>query len=216
MSEKSPKLFRNSILFQAILLGSFCFVAAVLLSSGNSGTQEAIQTRAEEDLKTSIEQVVPSKLFDNNLLESVIIIDGPDGKPVTVYQGSKNHAVTALAYTVTGYGYGGKILVIMAVTPEGKTLGVRVLSHAETPGLGDKIEVERDDWILDFNGLSLGNPSANMWRVKKDGGYFDQFSGATISPRAVVKAVKSGLDFFVKNKTKLLTPLQIRKKEAAQ
>lgn len=216
MSEKPPKLFRNSILFQAILLGSFTFVAAVLLSSGNTGTREAIQSRAEEDLKSSIKQVVPSNLYDNNLLKSVIILNGSDGGPVTVYQGTKNNAVTALAFTVTGYGYGGKILVIMALTPEGKILGVRVLSHAETPGLGDKIEVERDDWILGFNGHSLGNPSAALWGVKKDGGRFDQFSGATITPRAVVKAVKSGLEFFAGNKTKLLTPLETKNEEAAK
>ncbi len=216
MSEKAPKLFRNSILFQAILLGSFTFVAAVLLSSGNTGTQEAIQLRAEEDLKSSIEQVVPGNLYDNNLLKSVIILNGSDGGPVTVYQGTKNHTVTALAFTVTGYGYGGNILVIMALTPEAKILGVRVLSHAETPGLGDKIEVERDDWILGFNGLSLNNPSADLWGVKKDGGRFDQFSGATITPRAVVKAVKSGLEFFTENKAKLLTPLQTKKEKATQ
>ncbi len=214
MSKKAPKLFRNSILFQAILLGSFTFGAAVLLSSGNTVTQGAIQSRTEEDLESSIEQVVPDNLYDNNLLKSVIILNGSDGGPVTVYQGTKNHAVTALAFTVTGYGYGGKILVIMAVTPENKILGVRVLSHAETPGLGDKIEVKKDDWIKGFSGLSLADSPADMWGVKKDGGRFDQFSGATISPRAVVKAVKSGLVFFAKNKTKLLTPLQIRKKEA--
>ena len=155
-------------------------------------------------------------LYDNDLLENKIILKGRDGIPVTVYQGTKEDTVAALAFTVTGYGYGGKIQVIMAVNREGKILGVRVLSHAETPGLGDKIEMERDGWILSFNRLSLGTPTPEIWGVKKDGGRFDQFSGATITPRAVVKAVKSGLIFFEGNKQKLLIPLNIKKEKAVQ
>jgi electron transport complex protein RnfG len=108
---------------------------------------------------------------------------------------------------MSSYGYGGKIMTIMALNPEGKVLGVRILSHSETPGLGDKIEIEKDDWVLSFNGRSLGAPSSAQWGVKKDGGHFDQFSGATITPRAVVKAVKSGLELFAKNQEKLLIPV---------
>jgi electron transport complex protein RnfG len=81
-----------------------------------------------------------------------------------------------------------------------------VLSHAETPGLGDKIEVAKDPWILGFNGLSLGDPPESEWAVKKDGGRFDQFSGATITPRGVVGAIKDGLSFFQTHRTELLNP----------
>jgi electron transport complex protein RnfG len=86
--------------------------------------------------------------------------------------------------------------VLLGVDADGRVLGARVLSHAETPGLGDKIEVARDDWILSFDGKSLGEPPRERWAVRKDGGDFDQFSGATITPRAVVSAVKSGLELF--------------------
>ena len=81
---------------------------------------------------------------------------------------------------------------------------LRVVTHRETPGLGDKIEVAKDDWILGFNGLSLGNPPAEQWQVSKDGGRFDAFSGATITPRAVVQAIAGGLRFFNGHRTELL------------
>jgi electron transport complex protein RnfG len=92
---------------------------------------------------------------------------------------------------------------MMGIAADGKLLGVRVLAHKETPGLGDKIEVKKGDWILRFDGLSLGDPPPERWLVKKDGGQFDQFAGATITPRAVVLAIRGGLDFFAANKAKL-------------
>jgi len=220
MSKKSTDKitkFRKSVIFQAILLGLFTLGASSMLGTGDLQTRDDIKLRAEEDLKASIGQVVSDKLHDNDLLKNTLAIDGADGKAITIYQATKAGTVTALAYSVDGHGYGGKFKIIMAVTPKGKILGVRILSHAETPGLGDKIEIEKDKWILDFNGLSMGAPPAAQWRVKKDGGQFDQFSGATITPRAVVKAVKAGLDFFENQKSKLLTPITpIMTKEGAE
>jgi electron transport complex protein RnfG len=112
--------------------------------------------------------------------------------------------VEAVVFQVTGYGYAGRILCMMGVDREGRILGVRVLKHAETPGLGDKIEPAKADWIHRFEGKSLGNPPPEQFAVKKDGGVFDQFAGATITPRAVVKAVKGGLEFFTREKSVLL------------
>lgn len=193
--------------YPAILLGLLSLLAAGLLGGGNLSTREEIKRRLEEDLRISIAQVVPEDLHDNNLIQSSFVMNGPGGIPTVIYQGMRNGKITAVAYSVISYGYSGKIDTIMAVDPEGKILGVRVLSHTETPGLGDKIEASKSDWVLGFSGLSLDAPPAEQWAVKKDGGHFDQFSGATITPRAVVKAVKSGLDFFQKNKDKLLTPV---------
>ena len=93
---------------------------------------------------------------------------------------------------------------MLGVDAQGRALGVRVLSHKETPGLGDKIEVKKGDWILQFTGLSLGDPPVEKWKVKKDGGRFDQFTGATITPRGTVAAIRNGLDFFAANKAQLL------------
>jgi len=95
----------------------------------------------------------------------------------------------------------------------GKVLGTRVISHSETPGLGDKIEIQRNNWIESFIGLTLGNPPISKWKVKKDGGQFDQFTGATITPRAVVRAVKQGLEFFQQHRTELLAIQPIKEAE---
>jgi electron transport complex protein RnfG len=112
--------------------------------------------------------------------------------------------VTAVAYEIFGTGYAGEMKLMLGIDREGKVLGVRVLAHKETPGLGDKIEVKKGDWILRFDGLSLGNPPLERWKVKKDGGQFDQFAGATITPRGVLTAIRSGLEFFAANKAKLI------------
>ena len=96
---------------------------------------------------------------------------------------------------VSREGYSGPINLLVAVNVDGTLSGVRVVSHKETPGLGDKIETNKDDWILGFVGKSLSNPSEALWKVRKDGGEFDQFTGATITPRAVVNAVREVLKY---------------------
>ena len=111
--------------------------------------------------------------------------------------------MTGVAYEIFGSGYAGEIRLMMGVDASGKVLGVRVLAHKETPGLGDKIEVKKGDWIERFSGLSLGNPPVERWKVKKDGGQFDQFAGATITPRGVVAAIRRGLEFFSANRDRL-------------
>lgn len=194
------------ILLPAILLGGFSTLATVLLVAGNLVTREAIEQRHREDLLSSLHQVLPTSYYSNDLLAEPLQLPGPDGNPVTIYRGIRDHAVSALAYQVSEPGYSGEIRLILGLDAAGKILGVRVLSHTETPGLGDNIEVEKSDWILDFNGLSLGNPPAEQWRVKKDGGRFDAFSGATITPRAVVKAIENGLVFFQQHQARLLAP----------
>jgi electron transport complex protein RnfG len=128
--------------------------------------------------------------------------DGHD-RDITVYRASKNGRITGVAYEIYGSGYAGEIKLMMGIDSQGRILGVRPLAHKETPGLGDKIEEKKGDWILRFTGLSLGNPAPGRWKVKKDGGEFDQFAGATITPRGVVGAIHGGLDFFAANKTQL-------------
>jgi electron transport complex protein RnfG len=105
---------------------------------------------------------------------------------------------------LSGNGYAGAVECIMGVDRTGRITGVRVIKHRETPGLGDKIEAVKSRWIFAFEGKYLGDPPAEKWAVKKDGGVFDQFAGATITPRGVVKAVKGGLEFFEQNRAQLL------------
>lgn len=197
---------RKRILLPALLLGGFSTLATVMLVAGNLVTREAIRERQREDLLNSLHQVMPASHYNNDLLADPLQLPGPDGSPVTIYRGTRDHAVSALAYQVSEPGYSGEIRLILGLDANGEILGVRVLSHTETPGLGDNIEAEKSDWILDFNGLSLGHPPREQWKVKKDGGRFDAFSGATITPRAVVKAIEKGLLFFQQHQARLLAP----------
>ena len=204
MSTPELPSYRQRASYHGALLGGFAMLAAALLILGNISTRDAIAERQKEDVLASLSQVVPAQLHDNNLLADTLSLDGPDHKPVIVYQAIKTGKVTAVAYTVTGQGYAGDIKILMSVKRNSEIGGVRILAHAETPGLGDKIERNKSEWILNFNGRSFDKLPADQWKVKKDGGVFDQFSGATITPRGVVNAVKAGLDFFTQHKTELL------------
>jgi electron transport complex protein RnfG len=203
-NENKTSKFRETVIYQAILLGGSTLVATTLLSFANLATKDEIALRIEEDLKASISQVVPADLYDNDLLKSTTTQTNSDGESVLVYQATQDNVVTAVIFEVAENGYSGEIRSILAVAPDGSVLGVRILSHSETPGLGDKVEVAKDDWILGFDGLSINNPGKSGWAVRKDGGQFDQFTGATITPRAVVKSIRSGLEFFEDRKQVLL------------
>ena len=101
-------------------------------------------------------------------------------------------------------GYAGPISIVIGLSRDGDILGVRVISHVETPGLGDKIEITKSKWVLSFDGKSLDNLTLEQWAVKKDGGVFDQFAGATITPRKVVQAIRRGLEFYRAHQAELL------------
>jgi len=143
-------------------------------------------------------------LHDNNPALAPLALVGSDGTPVLAYRALQGSEVTGVALRVTGQGYAGAIDLVMGVDPSGRILGVRVLAHKETPGLGDHIDATKDDWIRHFDGTSLGAPPEDQWAVKKDGGVFDQFAGATITPRGVVKAIRSGLHLFRDHRAALL------------
>jgi len=154
-------------------------------------------------LRDSLSECLPQGMADNDFLKDTTELDNK-GKMVTIYRARQGGVVKAALFKVAERGYAADIQVLMAVDAEGKTLGVRVLKHAETPGLGDKIEIKKDKWITDFDGKSLGDPAPEKWGVKKDSGVFDQFAGATITPRAVVKAVRGGLEFYGEHRKEIL------------
>jgi electron transport complex protein RnfG len=198
--------FREKIAYQPLLLGTFALLASGALAWASNATGEAIAAAEAKDLRDSLAEVLPKGFADNDFLNDKLdIADAArSGKAVTVYRARQGGAVKGAVFKMAERGYAADIQVLMAVDSEGKTLGVRVLKHAETPGLGDKIELAKAPWIKDFDGKSLGNPAPDKWAVKKDGGVFDQFAGATITPRAVVKAVKGGLDFFATHRPEIL------------
>ncbi|MDZ7752024.1 MAG: electron transport complex subunit RsxG [Gammaproteobacteria bacterium] len=188
----------------ALILGVFAVVGTVLVAGSYQLTRERIQANEREALLKRLHQVIPEVSYDNDLFGDVIEVHAPEllgtVRPVTIYRARKDGRVTAAVLTpVAPDGYNGRIELLVGVRPDGRVSGVRVLSHAETPGLGDGIEVERSDWMRGFRGRSLGDPPATRWQVKRDGGVFDQFTGATITPRAVVGAVRRTLEYVAKN-----------------
>ncbi len=200
---------RQRLDYQTYLLAAAGLVASLLLGIGDLATRGSIEARQEEDLLATLEQVLPSSLHDNDLLRDVrpITDSAERGLGTTqVYRARKNGEVTAVAFKLSASGgYSGPVTLMMGVDRDGAILGVRVIAHAETPGLGDKIEKAKSDWILAFAGRSLENTTTERWRVKKDGGDFDQFAGATITPRAVVGGVQAGLGFFRRHRDELVS-----------
>lgn len=216
-SEVMPKTtLKGRVSYQGILVGGVALLASALLIGGHMQTRDAIAQRIDEDVQAMLNEVIPATLYDNNLLQDRLQLTSKDistlSEPLVVYRARKDGKVTAVAYQVSESGYSGPVTSILAIDKDGKVLGARVISHSETPGLGDKIEATRTHWILAFNGLSLGSPGEDKWKVKKDGGIFDQFSGATITPRAVVLSIKNGMLFFNAHRDLLL---DLQNKEAS-
>jgi Na+-translocating ferredoxin:NAD+ oxidoreductase subunit G len=202
---------RPKLEFQTGILAGFALLASVLLGVTNCSTEGTIQQRLDEDLVKSLEEVVPAAIHDNDMIADALTISSAEYNigedETTVYIAKKAGNVTAVSYKFTAPdGYSGAINMIMGVDRDGNILGVRVLSHKETPGLGDKIEVSKSNWILNFVGRSLENLSPSQWAVKKDGGEFDQFAGATITPRKSVQAIYRGLQFFKAHQAELINP----------
>ena len=195
---------RDKLAYQGISLGIVAMLAATALVVGNQLTHDAILKAEADDLAASLAQVLPAGGKDNDLLNDTVKVGAGGTASVTVYRARKAGVVTGVVFQMAQRGYAADIVVLMGVDMDGRLLGARVIKHAETPGLGDKIEIAKAKWILDFNGKSLSDPPPEKWGVKKDGGVFDQFAGATITPRAVVKAVKSGLEFFAAHREEIL------------
>jgi electron transport complex protein RnfG len=195
---------RDNLSYQPISLGIVTLAASLALSVAYSATKEHIAAAELHDMQMSLAQVLPVGLADNDLLQDTLTLSGAKDQPVKVHVARKAGQTTGAVFQVAERGYAGEITVLMAVDAAGKVLGARVLKHTETPGLGDKIEIAKAAWIDSFSGKSLGDPASEKWGVKKDNGVFDQFAGATITPRAVVKAVKGGLEFFAQHRGEIL------------
>lgn len=196
---------RARLAYQTVLLGSVVLLTSAALALASRATEADIEAAAMRDLRQSLAQVLPGQ-YDNDLLTDTLRLAVDEGP--TVYRARRAGRVEAVVFQTVARGYAGSIVCIMGVSRDGQLLGVRVLSHKETPGLGDKIEAAKDTWIHAFEGKSLASPAADKWAVKKDGGTFDQFAGATITPRAVVRAVKDGLELFARERSRMLGEME--------
>jgi len=176
------------------LLSLFALVFIFLLAFTFEQTRERIAIQEQLRLEALFREILVEGSYDNEPAIDVLSIDGEKRTIYRVRQ--QNQPVAALFKTVARDGYNGSIQLLVGIKTNGELLGVRALAHKETPGLGDEINLSRSDWVLSFNNRSLGNPAPEGWAVKKDGGIFDAFTGATITPRAVIGEVKKTLLYF--------------------
>jgi electron transport complex protein RnfG len=187
------------------LLGALAIVlvaiaATVGLSLLDRATKERIERNERAWIQTRLDALVPPTLHDNDLLVDTVIAYSPDllgtSRPVRIYRARQGESpVAAILHTVAPDGYRGPIEMLVAVRDDGTLLGVHVIRHRETPGLGDAFENRNADWLPKFAGRSLQDPPQQRWAVRADGGDFDAFTGATITPRALVKAIRRALEF---------------------
>ncbi len=194
-------LIRTRVDYQGFFLGMVCMIMTLSLLIGDRQTSASISERLMEDRLVTLGQVLPVTLYDNNpVTEAVVVHDELIGD-IEVYPATLAGKFSGIAFQVKTIGYGGEMTMMFGVKSNGEITGVRVLSHKETPGLADKIEIAKSSWIKVFDGKSLDNTPEQEWAVKKDGGKIDQFTGATITPRAVVKGVRAGLAFYARHKS---------------
>lgn len=202
-----------SIRNNAVGLALFAMVTAGAIAVAQVGTQQRIEQNIRQAEAKALNDIVPRDQYDNDLLSDTLALDdqfnrqllGPISDDAVIHLARREGKVhTAIIPAVAPDGYTTQISLIVGVRADGSLAGVRVIEHKETPGLGDKVDLKKSGWILGFNGKSLLNPQQDGWNVKKDGGEFDQFTGATITPRAVVRAVKNALTFFQQHKQQII------------
>lgn len=204
------KALHEQILRGSIGLSIFAVVTAGLIAVTQLGTADRISAEIKKAQSKALLQIIPSSEHDNKLIEDVIALPPSNLLGNT---GTDNYAhISRLNGDATGFilpitapdGYSGAIKMIVGIDRNGNVKGLRVLNHKETPGLGDKIDIKKSPWITSFDGKSLRSPAPDKWKVVKDGGEFDQFTGATITPRAVVNATHRALTYFDENRATII------------
>lgn len=203
------RILGQSITRNSALLALFALVTTLLITSTYLLTRDTIAQERRQAEQRALLEVIPRERHDNSMLDDTLPLpaDTPglglrEDRQLYIAR-LEGKAVAVIVPVLVRDGYSGDIELIVGVNDDGSIAGVRVLNHRETPGLGDKIDLKKSDWILGFSGRSLDNPPPQRWGVKKEGGVFDQFTGATITPRAVVAGVQRAL-LFVESRRAML------------
>jgi len=199
---------RKPILKSAASLGLVAILGTALLSGVNRATAERIEQQERRFVLEQLAQIIPPDRYDNDLQEdSYRFRDNawfPQDQQVVAYRARRSGVPVAVILRFAAVdGYNGHIGLLVGIEADGRVAGVRVTSHRETPGLGDALETDKSDWVLAFDGKSLEAPPEAEWTVRRDGGAFDQFTGATITPRAVIKAVRLALAYHERHREQL-------------
>ncbi|WP_310492638.1 electron transport complex subunit RsxG [Dechloromonas sp.] len=197
----------------AVTLLIFVAIFTGLLSGAYLWTKPAIEASATEEKMKLVDEVLPRAEYDNALLEDTVALPATPElglkDPTTLFRARKDGQPAALVFeAVAPDGYAGKIRLIIAIRANGEVGGIRVTQHKETPGLGDYVEIKKDKnkarpWITQFNSMSLAKVADKDWKVKKDGGQIDYHAGATVTPRAVSKAVLKAVQWAEANRDRL-------------
>lgn len=198
----------NPVLRTTLTLAGIAAVCTTLVAGTFRLTAERIEQNERAFLESQLAPVIGPLRHDGGLLDNVTRIASglPGREPAEMYRVTRDGETVALLFRVSAMdGYAGPIRLLVGVRSDGTVTGVRAVDHEETPGLGDRIEHTRSDWILGFAGRSIGNPTAERWRIGADGGDFDQITGASVTSRAVVNAVSQTLIYFSVNRDALLT-----------
>lgn len=203
----------RQIIITTIILLLFAVIGTSMVAYMFEQTRDQIAANERATLLRKLHRLIPADRHDNVLLEDTITARDEallgSEKPVMVYRARNDGEPVALVIAaVAPDGYSGSIKLLIGINVDGTLSGVRVVTHRETPGLGDAIDENRSDWIHIFDGKSLQAPEPDRWAVKKDGGDFDQLTGATITPRAVVKAARNALLYYQDHQEALFAPVE--------
>jgi electron transport complex protein RnfG len=201
---------RRQKLIGAVALVAVAIAAAISLSLLDRATRARVERNTQVWILERLDVLVPPQTRDNDILGDRLVARSPDllgtSRPVTVFRARKGgQPVAAVLHTVAPDGYRGPIELLVGIGADGRLIGVQVVRHRETPGLGDAFENRNVNWLPKFRGRSLEDPPQQRWAVRADGGEFDAFTGATITPRAIVKAVRRALEFYRAKQTTLFT-----------
>jgi len=199
---------QKKIITTALLLMVFAATGAAMVGLTYTATKEDIRYNEQLTLLRKLNTIIPAQQYDNDLLKDTIKVPADvllgTSDAETVYRARKQQQNIAVVIpAIAPNGYNGPIEMLVGIYNNGNIAGVRIVKHRETPGLGDQVDSNKTDWVKHFNGKNLHQPDEEHWKVKRDGGVFDQFTGATITPRAVVKAVHLALQYFNKHKEAL-------------
>ena len=198
----------RQILLSGLFLSLFAVIGTAFVAVTEDSTRAKIAENERRVLLRNLYALLPPDKLDNNIATDTQTIPasallGTESESLVYRARFQGEPVAVIFNSIAPNGYSGRIHLLVGIYFDGSLAGVRAVKHAETPGLGDAIELQKSDWVLDFEDRSLNNPQYGKWKVKRDGGMFDQFTGATITPRAVVEAVKNTLLYYQNNSKSL-------------
>ncbi|MGI9199940.1 MAG: electron transport complex subunit RsxG [Woeseiaceae bacterium] len=198
----------NSVVKSGITLAAIAAICTSLVAATYHLTADRIAANDKALLEQSLHPALSDLFYDSGVSESRLVLTPPHDLPgndeALIYRVYANDEPVAALFVVTARdGYAGQIRILLGVDLSGVVTGIRILKHRETPGLGDKIDASRSDWVEQFPGRSMGDPEVTGWAIRRDGGQFDQLTGASITPRAVIKAMRDTLLYFNANREQI-------------